>query len=78
MISDNEMCYIGRKPCGCIATTFIDTPGHRHYIAKALHDWVLSGLIVERVTVEFVRENWPNDCPHKTRQLSPEEEEVIF
>ena len=78
MVSSKEkMSYIGRKSCGCIAATIEDDPARKVETADALRDWVLIGWTVERVTMEYVQENWPDECPHQARQLTPEEEMLL-
>lgn len=72
-----KMSYIGRKSCGCIAATIEDNPAHKREIADTLRDWILIGWTVERVTTEYVLENWPDECPHQARRLSPEEEMAL-
>lgn len=62
------MAYIGRSACGCIVEAWVDRSARRDEIAEALRAMVLEGYTVERVTVEYVRENL-KACPHKDRQL---------
>lgn len=63
------MCYIGMKPCGCIAAIILDKGDYKKTIGETLKLWVNDGLKVGRVTVEFVQANFVgDDCPHEMRQ----------
>lgn len=65
MRNPDGMSYIGRKPCGCIVCVIADEPGMRNEVAKFVAKWIKEGLTVERVTHEYVRQNWVGmDCPH--------------
>ena len=56
--------YIGRKHCGCLVAAMVDDPEHKKDIAKEIAKWIRDGLIIERVTTEYVRENFKY-CSHK-------------
>ena len=60
----SEFSYIGRKPCGCVVAAVYDDPSDKKAIAKEIARWVVSGLTVEHVTHQYVRENF-TECPHK-------------
>jgi hypothetical protein len=64
------MSYIARKrDCGCLVGAIADTPGRRKDIARETARWIMTGLIIERVTSQYVRDNW-RDCPHELKQLA--------
>ncbi len=64
------MCYIGRKSCGCVVAATVDEPQYREDVAKDIADWLRSGLTIERVTVEYARQNLNFSCPHKQQPAS--------
>lgn len=62
---ERKMSYIARKrECGCIVGATLDIYDYRKDTAKDVAIWIREGLIVERVTSEFVRQNW-HDCTHQ-------------
>ena len=50
-----EYTYIGRAACGCIRAAVVCDEGRPAWTARHVADMVLSGLVPERVTVDFVR-----------------------
>jgi hypothetical protein len=64
---DEPYSYIGRRACGCIRAARVIV-GNPKEIAKDVADMVASGLILERVPSQYVRENW-GECPHEDKQL---------
>jgi hypothetical protein len=56
--------YIGKKECGCIVAAFVDNPEHKKDIAREIAKWIKDGLTIERVTDDYVRENFKR-CTHK-------------
>ena len=63
------MCYVARKPCGCIVAATVDTPDMQKSNPKQVMKWMRKGLVIDRVTVQHVRESWFGwDCPHETPQ----------
>jgi len=50
-------CYVGRKSCGCPVAAVVDNPEHKHDTARAIADWIRSGLTIERQSIEWVRAN---------------------
>lgn len=54
--------YIGRAPCGCIRFACVDEPVHAKDNAKEIAKLIRDGWTVERVTVQFVRDNWGPGC----------------
>jgi hypothetical protein len=54
--------YIGRRPCGCIGFATVDDPKYAKDNAKEIAKVIKLGWTVERVTVQFVRENWGPGC----------------
>lgn len=65
-----EFSYIGRKPCGCVVAAMVDNPDDAKETAKEVAKWIKLGLTVERVTHEYVRQNFTTNCPHAEKQLS--------
>ena len=64
----SEYAYIGRAECGCIRAASVD--GRDKDTAKDVARFVRDGLVVERVTIEFVRSaKWvqPDCATHKRR-----------
>ena len=59
-----DMCYIGRKDCGCIVLAIVDNPEHKKDTAREVGKAIKDGLKIERVTDQFVRDNMKR-CPHK-------------
>lgn len=61
---DKYMAYIGRADCGCIKLAIVDNPEHAKDTAKEIAKAIRQGYKIERVTCDYVRNNW--DCPeHK-------------
>ena len=53
------MSYIGRcKVCDAVCCAVADDPKHKKDVANALREFALDDLIIERVTHEYVRENF--------------------
>ena len=51
----NEMAYISKKACGCLAMAIVDNPDHKREVAKEIGKAVRLGETVERVPAEDVR-----------------------
>ena len=68
-----DMAYIAKKPCGCIVLAVVDNPDHRRDVAKEVAKAIREGYIIERVTADYVRENW-RCYQHESEYLK---EEVI-
>jgi hypothetical protein len=53
----SDMCYITRRPCGCISGACVDLPEYTKDTATAkwVAGWVKQGRPVERITDEEVR-----------------------
>lgn len=65
------MAYVGRKVCGCVCAAIVDDPAHKKEVAEDIADWIKSGLTIDRVSVEYVRENFVGwACPHEPKQLT--------
>ena len=54
-MSEESMCYIGRKTCGCLVAAMVDSPDHKQDTAREVAKWVREGLALERVTCAYVR-----------------------
>lgn len=65
---ENVPTYIARKPdCGCIVMACVDESAHAKDIAKEIARCVRAGLIIERVTVGYVRTH-DFGCKHEERR----------
>ncbi len=62
-MAEENMCYIGRKSCGCIELAVVDNPEHKEKTAKEIAKAIKWGLKIERVSVQYVRDNMRH-CPH--------------
>ena len=78
MSNADHPAYIGRSPCGCITFATVDMPEHKRTVAKEVAQAMRDGLTIERVTVQFVRENWGPGCDQcrpkpkgKTKKAQP-------
>lgn len=71
MVKENIPSYIGRLKCGCIVSAVVDDPDSNHPedTKQFLKEMIDDNLIIERVTVGFVREHGFEKC--KKHQDSP-------
>lgn len=61
--------YVGRKKCGCIAAAV--TEGGWPDLLDDIKKWRKEGAIIDRVTHQYVRENFKGRyCPHEPEQKS--------
>ena len=72
---ENIPSYIGRLKCGCVVAACVDDPDSKHPedTREFIKDFIDQGLILERVTVGWVREHGLEKCKdHKDKpeQLS--------
>lgn len=58
----NHPAYIGRSPRGCITFATVDEPERKRIVVKEVAQAMRDGLTIERVTVQFVRENYGPGC----------------
>lgn len=66
--TDDVMCYVARKSCGCIIAATVDEPDMLKENAKEIARWIRKGYTVDRVTVQHVREHFQGqDCPHERK-----------
>lgn len=65
------MAYIARKPCGCFVFAGVDLPERQNDNAKEIAWCVRHGHQVERVTCQFVRDNWRSSCDVCTAPAVP-------
>lgn len=56
------LAYIARKSCGCFIYAGIDTPTAASENAREIAWCIRKGYTIERVTVQYVRENWRSSC----------------
>jgi hypothetical protein len=52
-----KMTYVGIKKCGCCVAATADVPEHKKETAKFLASLIRDELIIERKSVEWVRQN---------------------
>lgn len=69
---ENIPSYIAREKCGCIVGAIVDDPDANGYMIadmrKTIKEWIDDGLVIERVTVGFVREHGLEKCElHKDK-----------
>lgn len=56
------MCYVAKEKCGCVTGVCVDEPQFSKYTAKDIAHWVKDGRIIERVTGDYVKDNFAK-CP---------------
>lgn len=56
------MAYVAIAPCGCTKFAGVDTPERAKTNAKEIAACVREGYRVERVTCDWVRKNFRNEC----------------
>jgi hypothetical protein len=62
--------YIGRERCGCVVAAVVDDGKNPGMVKRALKEFVEDELIIERVTVGWVRDNGFKKCEeHNVKQL---------
>lgn len=66
-MSDETLCYVGVKPCGCAVAACVDRPEFAKDTAKTIARWIRDGLTVERKPVEWARANL-FACKHDSKQ----------
>ena len=62
MANEEVPAYIGRCKCGAIRFTTVDKPEYAKDNAKEIAKCIRAGLIIERVTVGYVRATPWGDC----------------
>lgn len=77
-MSESHMSYVGKLPCGCIVAAIADKPTDfdwRKRVGASIQQWVVSGLRIEHVTDQAVRETaW--ECPEC--KPAPEQPMTLF
>jgi len=74
------MAYIGRDAHGCIRFAAVDAPETRTMVAREIASCIRSGLLIERVTCEYVRQTPLRSptCPdHQPRPAAPKQEALL-
>lgn len=63
-MSDDRLIptYIARERCGCIVEAIVDDGKHPEHVKKSLKEWIDDNLIIERVTVGYVRDHGLELC----------------
>lgn len=56
------MAYIARKACGCAVWTGVDEPSRRKDNADEAAWAISQGYTIDRVTCQYVRDNWRSSC----------------
>lgn len=64
MYPNTEYSYVGYAPCGCMKAAIIDDPARPREVAREVASWIRSGLTVERVKHQIVRDNFVGVCGH--------------
>ena len=60
---EERMSYIGRcRQCHKVYMAVVDEPEHADDVARDVAKVLADGDTIERVTVEWVRENWGDTC----------------
>jgi hypothetical protein len=74
--TDNSMAYILREKCGCLMAAISDNPsreGNSEHVVEVLREWsdyvAKDGCTIERVTPQYVRDNFVAKCVHQPTQL---------
>jgi hypothetical protein len=49
--------YVGRLICGCAVAVVVDEPDRPKDTAKTVHEYMLEGYTIDRMTVEDYRKN---------------------
>ena len=56
--STEPMAYIGKCPdCGAFTSATVDDPEQGTWVRRDVREFMKDGLIIERVTCQFVRDN---------------------
>jgi len=71
-VMTESYCYVGKSECGCIQAICIDH-GNKQ-TAEDLAEFIEMGLMVERVTVDYGKNNFMKDCDQCRR---PEQSELF-
>ena len=59
--------YIGRAECGCVVAAIVDDGTDSQMVSENVASFIKNGMIIERKTVGFVRENWGHKCGKNER-----------
>jgi hypothetical protein len=63
MANENMPSYIARERCGCVVGAVVDDPNHPEQVKESLREFINDSLVIERVTVGYVREHFLDKCP---------------
>jgi len=72
------MAYIARKPCGCFVFAGVDTPSARAGNAKETAWAMRKGYAIDRVTCQYVRDNWRSSCALCEQPSAPQQQMEMF
>lgn len=65
------MSYIGKcKDCGNVVAAVVDEPGREKETAKDVAEFIKDGLLIERVSAEYVRKNFSYCECNKDKQIA--------
>ena len=56
------MAYVAIAPCGCTKFAGVDIPRNADTLAEEIAHAIKQGYRIKRVTCEWVRENFRNEC----------------
>lgn len=70
MADESTPVYAGFRPCGCCVAVAVDVPGRAADNAKVVAEWIRDGLIVDRRTVDWVRQGGLTFCEHTPEALA--------
>lgn len=77
------MAYVAKAPCGCTKYAGVDVPAAAKDNAREIAWAIKQGYAIERVTCQWVRENWHSECdvcrkPKRTRgRTAPAQQEAM-
>ena len=81
-MNDKEMtpCYIGRCPkCNSPCAATVDDPKYTTHVRRDVAQFMKEGLVIERQTVKWVRENFEScTCEKKTKKKLQEQQEIDY
>ena len=74
-MSELNMAYIARAKCNCIKMAIADNPKRLEEIANELADCIKDGLIIERVSMDYVKKNFTLECAECKKNIDKNHKE---
>lgn len=75
------MAYVALAPCGCVKLATVDAPERKETNAREIAACVKAGYRIERVTCDWVRENYRAICdqcrPVRRKRVVPATQEAM-